>query len=1808
MSVSGGSNNGRDELDVYLDEAEDETARSSVLVQALLVDNVGSDQYSKLKYQLANKGNEARLNAAATKIQKTFRMYIIHSKYHYIYDSLIRAKRNLTRAYFNVLFLNTNLKDQEYRSNAYKHLVKEFNSRRAFPPNYKSVSETTFRITGQAYIPQKINEQHLVSFVKFFYAKLCRDIIMEWRIAVSKEKSRRELLNPFDFQRYRKFHSNVQFVCFGLWRGWVQNRKYGKIRTPYSYPEWSNYMKHREAKFGKIAKADQKRKDFVARNALQALSQHMRDRHQLQQDLIASDNFRLKQIMKLTYQAWTRVILQNTQRLILQHNIIQKWRTLTTVNMNLKRLLKIAQDRHNLYLKRRTLAMFVANIRAAGITRAYIYCKLQAKPSLGLSFVYNLMKNDYEAALSSAFAGWSAYVRRRRNWHRFLFQNIKTTEYDVTKKKAIAALRKKGPPYLTPQLFTADVFKQETLLMYERVMKSAGSERQIFLLLNDKEATTAQRNVSTAKNRVDSREFFFKAWLATKFNPALFMRVAIINHAKRTAEFCPSTEAERFKNSFQRAFFFLQQCNFASAAGIVALKKAITENAKNSFLNRRNCLARDNLIIKAHAAHESAELYEKENPNFKASSNLCQFDQIKKLTNDLTSNLKPIIQLTAISTREGLANDPNFSLIRGCHARIPSLKATINNSRHEYAQKLKRLEFQPIIPQFNNFKVKTATDNSSIGAKTQVTADSFTANKYENVQTKFVNKKLFAAVPRVGRRARVINHAIKNKFNVNMQYEEDEEEDLLPMLNVQSLAGLRENLGVSHADFSRQLSAFSSRISLTSSSRTTESILSQSQDMIEELDGEEYNTRRRFDALSLDSYGEIVEEGEEEDYYEEEEEEVDAIKMLDDEERKTVHQSLDHIFSSTITRQQSFEELNADPDIGTKYKQFVDILFSDPLALQDANLDNVRRVLVEKAEANAPIMKAAVDTKKYAMPISNLTTAYRTEHFLSGSDFEDSEEEEVIDNKSVKSKGSKISTSSSKFKSSDVVGFANETSISYTSKKYKPPPPKKTVTRMTLGSRGSMQKSVKSADPETSDDDDDRLFREHEHIIQLESDNKKPEEEEKHEEEDGQESTSEHEEEKKEEDETKKSVEEEKKDEEYDYSYEEEELESDYSYEYYYSDSDATLSTIASSVSGEQASIEQPETKSVDGETKSVAKSEELKSVSGSTVASTTSSKHTRHRRRKDDRSSTNSRASSKGSTKSKSEGQTPLETPSTHHSKRSHKSRRHKKRAEKKPEPPKPVMDFDKLNKVVFQFVEKSVKHIDFEDLVEIDPEEPEEAQPTKIAARPQNKGKKEKKLYQAPEAPKQFQHKVYEKRLPKPKKKEGPIIDSRAQNMTQSMEKIINEGNMLNKIIYNQGQTQIVPKISNKKPLPPLDKTTDSSPSPQVSQQTVDQTISKAMNLTGPVNNIQRKRKPMINNSPKVADEEPFPDFSGFVRIDDPNESKPKRQGPKIQHGLGYKSYSSMKPKPPEQHSDLMQSIEQHSLSPVSKTPIKKLMINPPIKKPIVLKNDTISVHSYSKSSTTSSLATQSVKSNLTSKSDLNSKALRKVVRQIIDVIATSQDGQSELKRLYRRSAMMRRKPAFVGLKAPEYSVNNQFYDKTQSVLIRYTTSQNVHNAAEEVFDIFSESIDNAHILIEEVERALKDIKETEKSMLTHQPTEKIDPTTLPPAIAVQLVDLDWMASLGFTSTGVEVLYKDNGRGSWSAVLAPSKKDNRRDERSNRHGRGRRRGKKAYVIEGFQSPDKLPLDELMLVSQYVPQEMVNQVLAQYGNSNDNE
>ncbi|EAX94851.1 IQ calmodulin-binding motif family protein [Trichomonas vaginalis G3] len=1806
MNNSGDNAQNRSELDQYLDEAEDVHGGTSLMVQSLLDENASSDKYSRLQYQLANKGVEALQNAAATKIQKTFRMYVIHKKYRNIYESLIKAKRNLTRAYFNVLYLNTNMGSQQRRSGAYKQLVQEFNSRNSFPRNYKSVSELTFRITGQTYIPREINEQNLVSFVKFFYAKLMRDVLMEWRIALSKEKSRKELLNPFDFQRYRRFHSNVQFIAFGLWRGWAQNRAHGKIKVKYVFPEWNNYMKHREAKFGKIQKADQKRKDFIGRNALQALSTHMREKHQLQQDLIASDNFRLKQIMRLTYQAWARTILQHTQRLILEHNIIQRWRTLAATNSNLRKLLKIMQARHELYLKRRTIAMFLANIRACGITRAYIYCKLQAKPSLGLSFVFNLMKNDYEAALSSAFAGWSAYVRRRRNWHRFLFQNIKTTEYDVTKKKALAAFRKKGPPYLTPQNFTADVFKQESLLLYERVMKSNGTERNIFLLLNDKKANAAQRNISTAKNRVDSREFFFKAWLQTKYNPSLFIRVAIINHMKRKSEFCPQTEAERFKNSFHRAFYFLQQCNFASAAGMVALKKAIQENSKNAFNNRRCVLARDNLIIKAHAAHESAELYSKENPNFKASSNLCQFDQIKKLTNDLTANMKPLIQLTAISQREGLANDPNFSLIKGCHSRIQSLKPTIVNSRTEYHQKLKRLEFQPIIPQFNNFKGKTNTDNVGIGAKTQVTVDSFTANKVENVSMKTYNKKLFSAVPRVGRRARVINHAIKNKFNVNMNYEEDEEEDLLPMINVQSVVGLKENLGVSNLDFTRQLLVFSSRLSLSSSSFNSQlSVTSGETDIIEENDEEgETNPFKKKHILNLDGFGEIVEENEteEEDYYEEESK-VDAIEKLnlDDEEKKTVHQSLDHIFSSSITRNQSFEELNIDPDMSTKYKQFVDILFSDPIALQDANLDNVRRILIEKAEYNAPIMKAAVDTNKYKMPISNLTNAYRKEHFLSGSDDEKEEEEEVNDKKSVASKKGLIARQQSKFKSTDSID-AGQTSISYTSKKYKSPPPKKSVTRMTIGSRGSMTKSVKSAEPDSSDDDDERLFREHQHVIQLESDNKtaKVEEEEDQKESD---SESQKEEEKAKEEEEKK--EEEKKEEsEYSYSYyeeesnvEEEELESDYSYEYYYEDETESvnksevLSTIESSHTGESEPINEPKPEqqeapaSTDNETKSTVST------------ATTPSHHIKKKRRKeksvkDDRSSTHSRVSthhSRASSSKLSTKSSEKDTPATHRSRRSR--RRHKRKEETPPEPKK-SMDFDKLNKVVFQFVEKSVKHIDLENLVEIDPDATDEdMKPTKMTISKPKQEKQRKKLYEPPEAPAGYQPKVFAKRMPKPKKEKKIIVDQKQDNMTNSMEKIIHEGNMLNKVIYNQGQTQIVPKIATKKPLPPFP--------PEKNNVEYINNVEKPVQ---PEKTEPRKRKPMIQNNNQKEPIEEFPDFSGFVRIDDPNESKPKKQGPKIQHGLGYKSYPK---KPPLEHSDLMSSIEQKSIAPQQKV-TQKLLTTVPIKKPIVIKSDALSLHSYSKSSATgSSITTSSLLSKSSSlKSDFNSKALRRIVRQIVDVIATSPEGTTELKRLYRRSAMMRRKPAFVGLKAPEYSVNNQFYDKTQSVLIRYTTSQNVHNAAEEVFEIFSENTENAHILIEEVERALADIKESEKSVLSHQPTEKIDPSTLPPSIAVQLVDLDWMGTLGLSSTGVEIMYKDNGRGQWSAVLAPNKKNNERNER---RGKGRRR-KKEFFLQGRREPNELPLDELMLVSQYVPQEMVNQVLSKYGNFHDNE
>ena len=2088
MSAQSSSVRLEDELHNYLDKVDKKVkTQSSAKVDNLLYPSNELDAYYTLQRQLANNGKESKQNAAARIIQKTWRMYSRRRVFVTIFDNFISMKRNRLRAYFYVLLLNTNIKDGNYRLKAYQHMAKQFRIDRVFPKEFISVDFHTFRVTELAFIPKSMKPNVLCTFVKYVCRNLMKNVVWEWRVMISRRKQKEELARPdFNYGALVRLEQRPTYIAFVLWRTWTQN-KYKNIKPRQSFPELDNYMKTLQAKQQKIDNADQTKLNFIKKNALQALITHMRESHIEQQNLLQSDAFRLRSIMKHGYKAWTTLINDNCQKIVLKHNIISHWRKYAVDSAYNKKLLALGKQRHDYFLKRKGLSVFIINLKAASVTRTYMACRVQEKPAQGYQLIYAFMNNRDEYLFITAFSEWSKYVKRRRMWHRFLFQNIKTSEYDVTKKKALAALRKKAPPYITPQQMTSNIFQQETMLMYDRVMKSPPNDKQIYLLMSDKDAKVAQRNASTARTKRDAREYFFQAWRMTKPNLALFMRIAVIILTKKKEESQPMSIAERNKKTFFKALFFLEQYNFASSSGLQALRITMRDNAKAAFSNRVRRQQRDEMIIKAHETRESAIAYSKIDPNFTVNEKNAYFDDVAKVTKNLHDHFRPIKALMEVCKIKGLKNDPNFAKLKGCKAYIPNISKRVYKLHNDHLARLERLNFTPQLPSFNAFRQTANSDRVSSNAKSNLAADMFTTNKVEASPLKptFANKRLLQAIPKAGRKAKVIDHTTKTAFTLGHHEEEEEhEEDLANLSAMPSIASLSQNLNVSTFNFKDSISKFSSTLSLTSSSSSFASYASNMESIRE--DQEEKSERPYGDMSHVDAIDEITNEQgflEEEEleyyseYYEEEDKETGRHHhhrrhslpaqepiQLDSGEELIVHQNLDSIFSGTLTRQGS-EKIDIKPtDVKKKYQQFIEILFGDPSALSDPNLDHLREALIQKAKQNdIKNLKTEINTKEFTMPIGNLATAFREDREIESEPEEEEAAEPPKTRESMRSTQSKHSTDSVKAEQNQKPIL--ETQIQYGSRRYQKPM-KRGKTRMSIGSTGKLTKSIESL--ETSSSGDEMLFAAPVRVIKLEEEEdqnesekekrknlseKEDSDEEYYESEsdsiesksvssksskrksisgkkkrakkgkktksikgsetgesavddsnkdkakkkvkkkkrviktvamkkrpkkkvskEGAKSDGEIIEEKeksedsyeevvdeatqekvkrrktaqskkskssvkkkgkekkvkvkkikkkkvKKEGEEKELLNEKKKkkesisgetienedqkakeeisdesyyEEEYEESYYEEEYEESYYYEEeenkdqenkdnisekdkqsqgtneekidnnLYSDSYYSSSSFSDGRHSDKSDYsdyyysdyspyyysssgyDEEGEKSVQSDKKSIAStipsesgeslqsdhhvSEESKNASASTKSTsifldqlkresqhrTISSSmevfsaphkrrrhrhHHRHRYSKSDQgqrygnedeysgnflsdgsysqsiaSSHHSRNLHSSSLEDISE-EGPVSTSQsrrsrisgtgecrhshkhdTSHSRRSRHSRhsldsrhsmhsRHSRhsRHHRGSSPLKPQWDTKALDKVVNQYIEQSVTIHDLDNLVEIDPEEDWNEKRKSMNARPTNNTPgKRKPLYIPPEAPKQYQRKVYGKRSQPQKIEHETTVIEDQKVFTKSMENILNESKFLNQIIYNQGQTQIVSNkaMKNNKPLPPLKETNEV----KKSQTSLDYLPFEGKWMTVP--DPTQSSKSQLTNSPVDR-------FSRPGRVKNSNVAPQSIS--KLQHSqplnTTYLGHSLVK--------------QAGSHSP------------PPIKRPMVIKHNPIS---------------SPIKKD---KTDYDQRALRQLVKQILDIIITATNGSEEMIRLQKRASMIRKRPAFIGLKAPEKYVSNQFYDRTQSILIRYTANQDVRAASDDLVSLFAESTDNSHILIEEVNKLMREEKELLKKQKNHT---YVDPTTIDPTFAVHLMDLDWMSNLKHDSvSGVGVMYK-RGRNKMSAILAPA---NSFDKKSKR----KRQIRHYYVPPKPVKEENLTLDDLVFVSRYVPMSMINQVIDKYqGNNSD--
>jgi hypothetical protein len=453
------------------------------------------------------------------------------------------------RVYFTTLFLNSHARSKDRRAAFVHQFDGALCSARGFfatmtptsvpmhqPDGFYRPSFEVFTITDQLFLRNSINGDRLAKFVKLFYRTPLKSILSEWRSQCFVNRYQRHASAELRFDlRSRLTHGGV-YVCFHVWYRYVRTKRAKPIESTAMIPQWCHYLDLKTRTALRHQAAAEHRRLNIKKAASQALYDILiaaRDRRDAAAEV---DHFRLKRLMLFCVSAWAKYIIMQHSRVNTERTILRKWFGSIQKKLHLEHCLSLFAPRHGLFIKRRGFAAFVKNRRFSHVTAAYSYCKAQLKPSLALYFISCLRGDHYSAAICLAMHAWTHYYRRRKMWYMFVFENVRTTEYDVLKRKALAGFRRQRTPISRiPVSFIAQRFQQQTLLMYEQSMKSDPGKEHVFLLVSGPNGEQALQNAASAATNGQQRNFFFAAWRLLPPEPSLLMRIAVVNSARRRA-------------------------------------------------------------------------------------------------------------------------------------------------------------------------------------------------------------------------------------------------------------------------------------------------------------------------------------------------------------------------------------------------------------------------------------------------------------------------------------------------------------------------------------------------------------------------------------------------------------------------------------------------------------------------------------------------------------------------------------------------------------------------------------------------------------------------------------------------------------------------------------------------------------------------------------------------------------------------------------------------------------------------------------------------------------------------------------------------------------------------------------------------------------------------------------------------------------------------------------------------------------------------------------------------------------------------
>ena len=943
------------------DEFNQTTDKPSTPSQKFLEKKGEDPNFVRLHQRVLRDLKYTDMDIAASIIQNCWKKYRIKS----YFLAFIRKYKAIHQRSYSSFFYNLAIQrmtDPEKRKKFFDIIARRLLWGRKLSRDYHMLTYDQWNVCNLYLVPNFIDDQKLVQFVRKIYYQKMRTMLLDWFIITRRNAKRRKVMSNFHIVNANRSELKQLYVPFILWKFITKNVYFD--RTEYTHiPEIQNYNQSliNQEKIRK--NADKQHLFFVGKRVLQALFQKKLQKYHDREQEKFGDEYNLKRCMKYACKAWIRTVSVRKDMIKTKTLALSKWHNVVNSKQQLQKLLKMFEERHKVYLKLFMLNVFKKNLQINTILHTHGYIKIQALPSLARFFVHAVAGNDTLACLSSALYGWLTYVRRRKNWQQFVAANIQSTNYNHTKGKALAALRFRRYPPL-PYGFVAPHFQMQTYKIYKAAVNHQISP---FLILSNPESSDIEEKIKNAKTKYERREMFFMAWKSTKQDLSLFMRIALVANA-RARDFKKRTELlvdERMMKSYERSLLTLKSLNLASKENFEKVQLEIKKNNEKALRNSTASIRRMMMLITALDSHQAAIDLEKLDPFFRTVKNVTLVDDVQKASEQLSTVYTPLTDIAAMgrSFPEFKGEISNFERLTvhksGFDKQYEEMKVII------FIEKKRSMATQAATSHFSNIlnRNDSTIENAAKNA-TSTKITTFAKNYTEDVSIKKGDgtiDKYSKMFPQYGNK-RKLRVSMSKSFQLDDKNQKEEESD-------DEFIGLK----ISRDSTKATLSSDSlSRSSFFNIGGFENALKASAAKMLEiKKDERPDNQMPQIDEMSSESEEDFIEEN-----IPQKSDTKSDIKKVTKQNSKKIN--FGDGFDDTIMRSALKSNDFDDPDVNNRYKTFLQIMFGkqgkdSPNAIQ---IQQIKRKIIQDYK-NRKWAAPGIITQGVNRPVSSVVESYR---------------------------------------------------------------------------------------------------------------------------------------------------------------------------------------------------------------------------------------------------------------------------------------------------------------------------------------------------------------------------------------------------------------------------------------------------------------------------------------------------------------------------------------------------------------------------------------------------------------------------------------------------------------------------------------------------------------------------------------------------------------------------------------------------------------------------------------------------------------